>query len=212
MTGVRRIWAWSFVVGTALSFAAIVPGIARVPTLAPGFYGAGPEEERWATEAMPAAFADHGREIGVARWTPENNFGGSTAWYEERSMVLGPMAAAGGYLNADEAVNCWRFRCGWPLRSLEMSRWSVRTQVIESDSAWMRIPGLPFRMPLGVRVPQLLGNIAFFSATLGIVLTLIHEVRIARRQRAGACEGCGHLLAGASRCPECGREVAAGER
>jgi hypothetical protein len=52
--------------------------------------------------------------------------------------------------------------------------------------------------------PGLLANLAFWFAVIVVCAKGPSSIRGAARARRGACRGCGHLLAGLQRCPECG--------
>lgn len=200
----RRVWLLSLGVGIILAFATSAVGIFRLGRPAVGFVPSSPDVERWVVDTMPEALAARGRELGVVRWSVEGSFGSLSAFAEERSFTLGPQAEGGGYLDPEEAVSCWRFRCGWPLHALEMSRWTQgRTLIMKNhipDLSLTTLGGLP----VGVRPIALVGNIAFFTGVVGVLLSVGREWRGAKRLRAGSCQACGHPLAGSPRCPECG--------
>ena len=204
MIHVRASWMVAFLLSVLMTCALAAVGVMNGPLGSLGFLTAGPDEEAWIVETMPETFAQRGQEIGVVRWTPDGALGDSSAWSDERTFTLGPMSAGGGFLDPEEVVSCWRLRVGWPLRSFEMSDWSRGTVRVEVD----RFPaffGAGFGgVPIGIRPAQLLGNLAFLTVAFGIVLTVLGEWRQRWRRRAGACIECGHLLAGATRCPECG--------
>lgn len=197
----------AFLLSVLVTCALAAVGVMNGPSGSLGFLTAGPDDEAWIVETMPETFARRGREIGVARWTPDGALGDSSAWSDERTFTLGPMSAGGGFLDPEEVVSCWRLRVGWPLRSFEMSYWSRGTVRVEVD----RFPaffGAGFGgVPIGIRPAQLLGNLAFLTVAFGIGLTVLGEWRQRWRRRAGACIECGHLLAGATRCPECGAMI-----
>jgi len=79
-------------------------------------------------------------------------------------------------------------------------------------NAWVLSPGArgeaSIVVPLRVVWMGMLGNILVWSAAWLGVMTLVSAVRMARRQRAGGCLGCGYARQGldaAAACPECGR-------
>jgi hypothetical protein len=208
MMAARRIWVWSFVVGAGLTFLFMLLGAMRPWKPPIGFVPSDPDDNAWAIRRMPSVFSERWRELDVGTLTIENSFGSGWLLADERTMLLAPMAAGGGYLDPEEMVNCWRFRAGWPLRAVEMSRWTRDRIVVPVDSisTW-NLGGLG-GVPIGIRPLPFLGNLALMTAVCGILLTAVCEFRTNRRRRRGACEACGHQLAGGERCPECGAIVA----
>lgn len=208
-----RPWLLPMLVGTAATLAGAIAGIAGGPIGTASFAPQTPLDELWVRLTMPAEFAARGAELGVARWTADATFVGETIWAEERAMTLGPMTASGGFLNPEEAIDVWRFRAGWPFRWVEMSSWGRGSVLVDRD-VWTGNPfgigrsgGLP-GIPVGIRVAPLAGTLALHSAVAWAALVVPFELRRRRRRERGACVECGHPLANAVRCPECGAEAA----
>lgn len=102
-----------------------------------------------------------------------------------------------------------RLRRGWPLACAEGSAW----QAPLSGDRWRRrlwVVGEGTPRPIAVPLQILWLGLAADAAVFGAALWMLREVpgwaeRVVRR-RGGRCAQCGHLLAGATRCPECGVE------
>jgi hypothetical protein len=124
MSGSLRPLVISAVIAVVMTIALALVGVMHGPLGTTSFLPADAREEEWITRTMPEEFAQRGRDIGVARWTPEATFFGDSAWAEERAMTLGPMSERGGFLDPEESLSVWRFRVGWPLPWAEMSAWT----------------------------------------------------------------------------------------
>lgn len=191
----------------AATLAGAAIGVSGGPIGTPSFLPSDTFEELWVATAMPAELRQRASEAGVARWTQEATFVGQTMWAEERALSLGPQAASGGFLDPGEGIDVWRFRAGWPFRWAEMSTWTRSGSHTFFDLGIWRSSGIPTMLPgipTRIRAFPLLGNLAVFGAASWLALVWPFELRRRRRIERGECVACGHTLAGAVTCPECG--------
>jgi hypothetical protein len=166
-------------------------------------------EQRWIESRMPDAILAGQRARGAARWGLDGTHGSSRFLVDEVLMTLTALDADGGLLQPAEPIGVWRFRAGWPSPMLELSTWSgERFTSVERDVVGPRLAslGLP-GVPVGVVWSAFAWNVLVWTVLLWAVLRLGRAVRTVVRRDRGRCERCGHMLADASICPECGLEL-----
>lgn len=194
-------------VAVAVTLAGAAIGVYQGPLGTPSFLPSSALEELWVATAMPNELSSRANEIGVTKWTQEATFVGQSMWAEERTLTLGPQAAGGRFLDPGEGIDVWRFRVGWPFRWAEMSTWSrsgSRTFFDRGVWATRALPTMLPGIPVGIRWLPLLGDLGIFGAASWLALVWPLELRRRRRIERGECAACGHTLAGAAICPECG--------
>jgi len=113
-------------------------------------------------------------------------------------------------------VGVLRIRSGWPLESMECSRWLVEPflprEVVKHA---ISIPGPPYsvgqenHLPLRPLLPGFAINTIFYAVILWILWSSPFTARGMIRRKRGLCIKCGYDLRGAEHaaCPECGREL-----
>jgi hypothetical protein len=96
---------------------------------------------------------------------------------------------------------------GLPFRCFTVPQ--VGAPVIQNDaSVWVLPTALDFPSLIRRSRPAwlpLLGNSLLWATALTSVYGSLAIVRRVRRAHRGCCLGCGHIIAGLHRCPECGR-------
>ncbi len=102
-----------------------------------------------------------------------------------------------------------RLRRGWPFTCLEGSLWQAPSSA-EPSGRRMAVMAAgssrPLAFPFGIVWGGLLADAAIFGAVLVALSAVPQAAERWARDRAGRCAHCGQLLAGATRCPECGFE------
>jgi hypothetical protein len=68
----------------------------------------------------------------------------------------------------------------------------------------VRVGGERIFFPLRPSWPGLAANVLFWSATAWAAFAIPASIRARKRRASGRCAACGHALAGAANCPECG--------
>lgn len=135
-------------------------------------------------------------------------------------------ASAGGISTQDETMQLAQqesFRAGWPFLALAAWTESTYTPVAGALSlpalgplegcfecpGWLPAPQSdpPRCIPYRVLATGFVLDALFYGASLMLLWFGCSWVKIVRRHRRGACLCCGHLLAGARVCPECGASL-----
>ena len=106
-----------------------------------------------------------------------------------------------------------RVRTGWPMGSMEYSRWLVEPfvpqEIVQAAIHTQRLPyviGKDDYLPLRPLWPRFAINTVFYAAILWLLTLGLLTARRMIRHKRGCCTKCGYDLRGAEHnaCPECG--------
>ncbi len=198
--------AFAWVVTTIRAFAPDP----KVPYAVPLDLG---QDIQWMDRTMPAE---------IVAWTRRSD--GSSAWrLDGMRQVLTRFGEDLTHLRAwrrgddgvvdkrvESTVHAWRLRRGFPFRSLEGSWWFAGGATEPTDVALLRLKSAgpeDYVIPLRILWWGLIANGLVFGAFLLLLTRLPTLTEHWWRRRNHRCAACGHALAGAARCFECGHEA-----
>lgn len=206
----RRVALWLIagaVGACAVALGRDVAGDAAVPYIRPIDLR---QDIRWIQERLPREVTEPLRPAeGEYSWRMDGIRTLTTRFAEESADFQVWRVLPDGTIErhqAATAVQVTRLRRGWPFHCLEGALWTPGTGTAHADALIVSngSTGRVTRLPLRVLWVGLLGDASLYACAFAALATVPSLVeRLVRRART-RCPECNHVLAGATRCSECG--------